>query len=727
MLEQSRAEVATLRQDLEQRLQTLGDSEAGSAELQNVLGRVDKYYKENNHLKQGIISLEGEIDELQWELDFLRTAYEKLRLNQNDPEGVAIDLRLCQAQLGQQIRALTTHLQNETARFKQARIENLGVIEAQRARITQLESEKTQWETYKDRLPKYQQELYDFGTDVSNKYNDLCEKHNQLIQERENLGIEVACLKEEKTYLEDSMTEQPPSYRSAQEQDKCQQIDDYLRRDNPLLNPTGQTGAHEGQTYQVGMLRAEPSVGPIPRPPVVPSAPEPERNISTATPNAPTHSTTTTTTAYGGTSTTTMFSTGTRPVASTSTGQDQPRGSNLRAPVAGPGMGLRPPTNASAGSSQPNSGNSNRDRQRSGSQNTYPPRIEVQPVSAGQRNWADPVRPGYPDNVPQQPRLDNRGPIGLVGPGAVGNVPYQPQQGNMDPIGPAPQADQYVVIPPGMWLDQNRVLQRIPGYVAPNQPPNQGNGAQNPPPGPGQPQQPAPPGNPYPQPQPYPPQPVPAAQNQQAAYPIGWNPPVAQQAAPVAQPRQTPPPDEQDIAQARLEGYEEGRRRYEERNNRILAQKNRAELPKFNGNGAKVEGWITKIRRIYRSEADDVAKTNVAFMTELEGALTGQVTAVADITTRKYMLGQETPEQYYDAIINLKQRGNLTDELAVFYLRTNVTEPILRAALDVRMPKTTREFRDYVRDFTRGKPMYQVVKGGNTTNYITVKRRRLSL
>ncbi|XP_055357010.1 basic salivary proline-rich protein 2-like [Paramacrobiotus metropolitanus] len=85
------------------------------------------------------------------------------------------------------------------------------------------------------------------------------------------------------------------------------------------------------------------------------------------------------------------------------------------------------------------------------------------------------------------------------------------------------------------------------------------------------------------------------------------------------------------------------------------------------------------------------------------------------------MLGQETPEQYYDAIINLKQRGNITDELAVFYLRTNVTEPILRAALDVRMPKTTREFRDYVRDFTRGKPMYQVVKGGNSTNYITVR------
>ncbi|XP_055344350.1 tyrosine-protein phosphatase non-receptor type 23-like [Paramacrobiotus metropolitanus] len=571
MLEQSQAEVATLRQDLEQRLQALGYSEAGSAELHNMFGRVDEYREENHHLKQGIIGLEGEIDELNSELDFLRTAYENLRQNQNGPEGVAVDLRLCQAQLGQQIFALTTHLQNETARFEHARVENLAVIEAQRARITQLESEKTQWETDKDRLLKYQQELYDFGTDVSNKYNDLCEKHNQLVQERENLGIEVACLKEEKTYLEDSMTEQPPSSRTAQEQDKCQQINDYLRRDNPLLNPTGQTGALEGQIYHVGMLRAEPSVGP--RPPMVPSAPEPEQNTSTANPNAPTHSTTTTTTAYGGTSTTTMFSTGTRPVASTSTGQDQPRGTNLRAPVTGPGMGLRPPTNASAGSSQPNSGNSNRDRQRSGSQNTYPPRIEVQPVSAGQRNWADPVRPGYPDNAPQQPRLDNRDPINLAGPGAVGNVPYQPQQGNMDPIGPAPQADQYVVIPPGMWLDQNRVLQRIPGYVAPNQPPNQGNGAQNPPPGPGQPQQPAPPGNPYPQPQPYPPQPAPAAQNQQAAYPIGWNPPVSQQAAPVAQPRQTPPPDEQDIAQARLEGYEEGRRRYEERNNRILARK----------------------------------------------------------------------------------------------------------------------------------------------------------
>ncbi|XP_055336300.1 RNA-binding protein FUS-like [Paramacrobiotus metropolitanus] len=37
------------------------------------------------------------------------------------------------------------------------------------------------------------------------------------------------------------------------------------------------------------------------------------------------------------------------------------------------------------------------------------------------------------------------------------------------------------------------------------------------------------------------------------------------------------------------------------------------------------------------------------------------------------------------------------------------------------MPKTTREFRDYVRDFTRGKPMYQIVKGGNSTNYITVR------
>ncbi|XP_055357009.1 uncharacterized protein LOC129602081 [Paramacrobiotus metropolitanus] len=203
----------------------------------------------------------------------------------------------------------------------------------------------------------------------------------------------------------------------------------------------------------------------------------------------------------------------------------------------------------------------------------------------------------------------------------------------MDPIGPAPQADQYVVIPPGMWMDHNRVLQRMPGYVAPNQLPNQGYGAQNPPPGPGQPQ-PAPPGNPYPQPQPqpypqpqpqpYPPQPAPAAQNQQAAYPVAWNPPVAQQAMPAVQHRQTPPPDEQDIAQARQEGYEEGRRRYEERNNRILARKNRAELPKFNGDGAKVEGWISKIRRIYRSEADGVAMTDVAFMTELEGALTGQ-------------------------------------------------------------------------------------------------------
>ncbi|XP_055327585.1 uncharacterized protein LOC129580878 [Paramacrobiotus metropolitanus] len=168
-----------------------------------MFGRVDEYREENHHLKQGIIGLEGEIDELTSELDFLRTAYENFRQNQNDPEGVAVDLRLCQAQLGQQIHALTTHLQNETAWFEQARIENLAVIEALRARIIQLESEKTQLEIDKDRLLKYQQELYDFGTDVSNRYNDLCEKHNQLVQERENLGIEVACLKEEKTYLED--------------------------------------------------------------------------------------------------------------------------------------------------------------------------------------------------------------------------------------------------------------------------------------------------------------------------------------------------------------------------------------------------------------------------------------------------------------------------------------------------------------------------------------------
>ncbi|XP_055357008.1 myosin-9-like [Paramacrobiotus metropolitanus] len=209
MLEQSRAEVATLRQDLEQRLQALGYSEAGSAELLKMFDRVDEYREENHHLKQGIIGLEGEIDELNSELDFLRTAYANLRENQNDPEGIALDLRLCQAQLGQQILALTTHLQNETARFEQARTENLAVIEAQRARITQLESEKTQWEMDKDRLLKYQQELYNFGIDLSNRYNDLGDKYNQMYQERENLGIEVACLKEEKTYLEDSMTEQP--------------------------------------------------------------------------------------------------------------------------------------------------------------------------------------------------------------------------------------------------------------------------------------------------------------------------------------------------------------------------------------------------------------------------------------------------------------------------------------------------------------------------------------
>ncbi|XP_055347902.1 uncharacterized protein LOC129595023 [Paramacrobiotus metropolitanus] len=162
MLEQSRAEVATLRQDLEQRLQALGYSEAGSAELHKMFDRVDEYREENHHLKQGIIGLEGEIDELNSELDFLRTAYANLRENQNDPEGIALDLRLCQAQLGQQILALTTHLQNETARFEQARVENLAVIEAQRARITQLESEKTQLQIDQDSLLKYQQELYDY-------------------------------------------------------------------------------------------------------------------------------------------------------------------------------------------------------------------------------------------------------------------------------------------------------------------------------------------------------------------------------------------------------------------------------------------------------------------------------------------------------------------------------------------------------------------------------------
>ncbi|XP_055355486.1 uncharacterized protein LOC129600878 [Paramacrobiotus metropolitanus] len=211
-----------------------------------------------------------------------------------------------------------------------------------------------------------------------------------------------------------------------------------------------------------------------------------------------------------------------------------------------------------------------------------------------------------------------------------------------------------------------------------------------------------------------------------------------------------PPPPAMDAQQA-------ANRAFQETMIRVCARGRKQKLPEYDGDHNKLEGWLKQIRRFY-AEAQEWHESDHTFMTDLISRLEGQaaqwhrdtagsepaggwpvnlwlakfeerfgdknkeINAVTAMAKRKYRFGQETPEQYYDAMMNIKSRcDTITDQMALFHLKDNIHEPKLREALEIRMPATPVELRDYIRQFVNGKEMYDVVKGSRDTDYARVR------